>query len=411
MTFRYTYSRTRWACALALGAGWALTGASCGGGENPGGGGGVAAGGSAGSVSGGGSAGTAGSDASLGGASGAGATGGGDAGTGGVAATGGAAGDSGPDAGDAPGGSGGGDATSDANPDGADAGESGDSMTDVEACVPQPCANDGVTCGELPDGCGGTAKCLHQCAAPDTCGAKSPNKCGCVEYTQAEADALCVGKCAVKNKCINNVFSCDGYAGACTLDGPYDVCDGQKTYQTSPTPTGNCLKCSRTLPYDDCSYNSGRPFGYTCGGWTTNGLQDYEETDVDCGGPKNQIRCAPGKKCLIDKDCDTQWFGVCQGAVPPNTYGTCLNSAGPKVGCTKVPVSGSSPGKACCVTSLTGWYPYSTSAAITYCASKGLNFIYQRGWSDGGMTTPPTTGCVASPIPNEYWCCPNDQFL
>jgi len=300
-----------------------------------------------------------------------------------------------------------------------------------------------VTCGEVPDGCGGTSKCIHTCTAPETCGAKVANKCGCVEYTAAEVATLCAGKCAVPSKCNPNIAtSCSSQAGACTLDGPYDVCDGSKTYSTSPPPTGDCLTCARPFAADDCAYGSGKPFKYFCSagvtcskgsdcksgicgsdgicfcslnsdcatacdqgsgrclGYDVDNLQDDEETDVDCGGPKNAIKCAPGKKCLQDSDCEGAITGSCQGGVPPSTYGICLNSGGPKVGCSK------SDGNAvCCYESLGGFHPYDDATAVSFCAGKGLPFVFKK---DAGGGTAPKAGCVAGA---GWWCCPDDQFL
>jgi hypothetical protein len=59
------------------------------------------------------------------------------------------------------------------------------------ACVPKTCAGLGFTCGDAPDGCGGT---LHCGVCPDgrTCGGGGvPNKCGCTPTTCDALGAQC----------------------------------------------------------------------------------------------------------------------------------------------------------------------------------------------------------------------------
>jgi photosystem II stability/assembly factor-like uncharacterized protein len=49
-------------------------------------------------------------------------------------------------------------------------------------CKPKSCADLGASCGDVADGCGHTISC-GGCSAPQSCGAITPNVCGCVPRT------------------------------------------------------------------------------------------------------------------------------------------------------------------------------------------------------------------------------------
>jgi hypothetical protein len=63
------------------------------------------------------------------------------------------------------------------------------------------------------------------------------------------------------------------------------------------TDVNNCGKCGVTCsPGQSCVNGICR----TCS--CSNGIQDCNETDVDCGGDMCPP-CASGKMCLVDSDC------------------------------------------------------------------------------------------------------------
>lgn len=88
------------------------------------------------------------------------------------------------------------------------------------ACQPQACANDGTTCGEIPDGCGSVSKCLHKCGAGQTCQAHA---CVCDPtatcHLSLSDGTSCVTPCCATTPCCD-VAGIGCYApGVCTSAG------------------------------------------------------------------------------------------------------------------------------------------------------------------------------------------------
>lgn len=308
-------------------------------------------------------------------------------------------------------------------------GGNGSGGTGGNTCVPQQCANDGSTCGEMPDGCGGISKCIHKCDAPQTC--QADHKCGCTEWTSSELAQMCAGtlnldgstpsggsttpKCGVPTKCQPEILtSCESQPTSCTLETPYDYCDNSREYTTSPPRTFECTNFTRTSEFDQCTYNSGKPFQYSGDPINTDGIQNNEETDVDCGGTKSPIKCKVGKQCLRNADCELQ---VCTGQNPPNTYGTCSNTSNRKIGCEKT------SNGICCQKSKDGWYPAPSETSISCQAGKiclssadclggapcQLGFCLAFPFThDEQQTQGPIPSCVNV---GAAWCCSSDQFL
>jgi hypothetical protein len=132
------------------------------------------------------------------------------------------------------------------------------------AGAPVPTIHQGTVCGMsmgMPEMCNAAGQCGCQtsadCTAPNTCGGGgTPLVCGC-----APKNCAALGK---------------------TCGGPFS--DG----------------CFMMIPCDDLK-------------------QDGNETDQDCGGNTATCpnRCGPGKKCLVDGDCQTGL--TCQDGVCCNT--------------------------------------------------------------------------------------------
>jgi len=171
------------------------------------------------------------------------------------------------------------DAASDAPRDGAS-----DAPRDV--CIPTTCTVQGISCGTLPDGCGGTLQCgacispqqcvngqccsprttcpaaqncgtaadgcggtllCGTCSAPQTCGGGgTPNQCGCTPATSCPAGQSCgaapdgcggtivCGSCTAPDTCGGG-----GVAGRC--GSPCDI----STTDCIQSRSADCLQCVR----------------------------------------------------------------------------------------------------------------------------------------------------------------------
>ncbi|MEO7095889.1 MAG: hypothetical protein ABI175_21695, partial [Polyangiales bacterium] len=122
-------------------------------------------------------------------------------------------------------------------------------------CTKTTCAAGGVTCGPLPDGCGGLLAC-GTCVAPETCGGGGvPGKCGSLTCTPL----TCAGKCGPQGDGCGGTLSCpacDGgscvpltCAGRCGPQG--DGCGG----------TLSCPACDGSV----CSPTTCAAAGAECG--------------------------------------------------------------------------------------------------------------------------------------------------
>ena len=195
-----------------------------------------------------------------------------------------------------------------------------DSQSDVEACVPQPCANDGKTCGSLPDGCGGMSKCLYQCSYPKTCGGNpnDPNGCYCKMKTQTEINSVCATYSCTDGASVSDPCA-NGGAVSCLLYPNQKRCKYLQTCKDAgATPTDfTCQGCTDSSIDTGCSQN--QPFAYTCPGnvtpptsectwnsstqkWcckknTAGCFVQFEETSCN---PTFGCTCPAGKKVVFD---------------------------------------------------------------------------------------------------------------
>jgi hypothetical protein len=105
-----------------------------------------------------------------------------------------------------------------------------------------------------------------------------------------ETDTDCGGTCP--NKCL-----------------PGQFCDGNSDCTSGICTEGVCARKS-LLPLEDLSTKFGAITEPTC----SDGVENGEETDVDCGGdlcPK----CVAGKNCVSDDDCVSKVCdidGICE---------------------------------------------------------------------------------------------------
>jgi hypothetical protein len=127
--------------------------------------------------------------------------------------------------------SGGAQSTGGGAPTGGSPGTGGLAGTGGTICVPQPCANDGVTCGSIPDGCGGLSTCLYQCASAQTCNAT--NRCQCSAAAQCPAtlqDGSSYTPCCTSTgTCGNSGFAFCSPVNVCTARGTSAICSNSAT--------------------------------------------------------------------------------------------------------------------------------------------------------------------------------------
>jgi hypothetical protein len=119
------------------------------------------------------------------------------------------------------------------------------------------------------------------------------------------------------DRCCKPGYVCKKQHGKhhCVCPKPHKVCGGRCV--NPRTDERNCGRCGHrcaageTCVAGTCTRQQ-QPTGQqppapTC----TDGIQNGNETDVDCGGPTCQ-KCAEGKRCATGTDCAT---GVCTGGV------------------------------------------------------------------------------------------------
>jgi hypothetical protein len=138
---------------------------------------------------------------------------------------------------------------------------------------------DGVTCGEIPDGCGGTVTC--GCTGYETCdGAGVDGQCGCTpNVTGADCDGVICGEIP------------DGCGGTVSCG-----CNDRQTCGGGGT-SGQC-GCTPTFTDDDCDGDICGEFSDSCGETVTCGCGDNQTCGG--GGTDGQCGCTP---TFTEDDC------------------------------------------------------------------------------------------------------------
>ncbi len=359
---------------------------NCGGDEEGGGSG--AAGGAGGSGGGGQTGGSAGVDAATGGSAGASSGGTGGGSTGGIGGAGGTAGTNSGGTGGSAGGSGGG-----------VTGGTGGTAT-------------GGT-GGSPGGTGGVGGVGGTGATGGTTGGTGgTGGTPCVEPSMNEIIQLCQGNCGtVPHKCDAGTYNCLVYvpANACTT--------AHQWCQLKADGSGTCGGCTRKTSSD--VYCAGmvqpQPFYWTCPTESGDGVQNWGETDIDCGGPYSPGKCSSGvcggssgtpgyctyngkspyKTCSTNADCTQACAVNSDCELQTCLSGKCANSTKAKIGCALKP---GFTGGWCCPESQNGC-SRAPSMDSPICGSvAGKPYAMQ---CPAGKTLA-SAGCTSS---SGFWCC------
>jgi hypothetical protein len=216
----------------------------------------------------------------------------------------------------------------------------------ANVCVnPTDCNNGRQDFFETDADCGGSI-CSQRCSPGQHCGGDGDCSTGICRWNGAanvcvttsdchnsaqdffETDVDCGGSicgarcvpgkhCGGDGDCTTNICRWNGAANVCV--DPNDCHNDTQDFFETDVDCGGSICSARCLPDQhcggdgDCSTSICRWNGATnvcvdpndC----TNTVQDFFETDVDCGGSICSARCASGKHCGSGSDCQS---GVCQ---------------------------------------------------------------------------------------------------
>lgn len=175
----------------------------------------------------------------------------------------------------------------------------------TDGCVPKTCKDLGITCGPAGDGCGGTLPNCGTCNAPEFCGGGGPSKCGGGLVGDGGVQLLPDGGvCSPRTTCSPNECGpiADGCGGllVCPVCPSGTTCGGGGTPSVCGAP--KCVKTSCAGAGADCGY-----------------IADGCGNLLDCGGPN---ACAVGfcggggpNKCGTGVDGGVACVNFCQNQV------------------------------------------------------------------------------------------------
>jgi hypothetical protein len=183
---------------------------------------------------------------------------------------------------------------------------------DMGTCAPpvDPCTDMTMGGDETDVDCGGS--CVENPNDPNNDNGKCDPGDTCLIDSDCASELCEAGVCAEPDPCSDAMMTNDetdiDCGGSCVTD-PNDPMNDE----------GKCGDGQGCLINGDC-INEMCSNG-VCAGPCADGMQNNDETDVDCGGmcvldpndPQNDAgKCDPGEACLIDSDCTTN---TCQGGV------------------------------------------------------------------------------------------------
>lgn len=180
------------------------------------------------------------------------------------------------------------------------------------SCRPRRCEEAGATCGTILDGCGGQLSC-GSCRAPETCGARNANRCGCVPKTCVTLGATCGRNLP------------DGCGGTISCGNQPD-CGGAPFTCDPQTLSCRCVpKTCASLGASCGTVSDGCGGQLSCG--TCTGPQD------ECDPTTRRCECRPKTCASLGASCGTNVPDGCGGVIP--SCGSCspLQTCGARLAC------------------------------------------------------------------------------
>ena len=112
---------------------------------------------------------------------------------------------------------------------------------DNVCCTPTTCAEQGATCGQLSDGCGGVLNC-GDCADGENCGAAGPNQCGEGECQPLTCETLGFD-CGTANDGCGGVLECGTCSGdeSCGAGGVPNRCGADEVFEIPDELEDHCF--------------------------------------------------------------------------------------------------------------------------------------------------------------------------
>ena len=245
-----------------------------------------------------------------------------------------------------------------------------------------PSCTDGVQNGNETDiDCGGSCPACangRQCSVDSDCqsGFCVSGLCQVPYCPDTDGD----GCYEFADCCSTNCGTIPGRTGDGTLANPYSDCTGVTVCAYCTTTSGILASCG--------NFGGCRVCGMPCLTSCTDGVQNGNETDVDCGG--GCAACANGKKCNVAADCESTFCqsGVCQLPPCPDTDGDGCYEPGDfcRTNCADGGHSGSgtlNDPYSDCIGVTTCAYCTTTSGVFAFCGQNGF------GGRACGMTCQP----------------------
>jgi formylglycine-generating enzyme required for sulfatase activity len=206
-------------------------------------------------------------------------------------------------------------------------------------CLP-PSGKDGAKNGVETDvDCGGpeAPRCNFRqvCAVASDCRSGKCENGACAASTSdgarngIETDVDCGGglpnKCAVGRRCLQ-ATDCDSNACVGRICQKAAHTDGAKNLDETDVdcggadPIARCMDGFSCINRTDCISKACSPSSKRCVTPAIDGLQNGDESDIDCGGP-SAPGCATGKKCTTGTDCENLVCTATTCAAPTSTDG------------------------------------------------------------------------------------------
>lgn len=235
----------------------------------------------------------------------------------------------------------------------------------------------------------------------------------CIDLTQNEIVTACVGNCgSIPDKCHpGSYLPCSASAYTCKHT-VYRWCQNGQNY------AGSCIGCFRKPAYDG-PLSMSTPFAYICPGSYDDKMQDEGESDIDCGGPHNVKKCAPGVcgkggrciagkaysyTCTIDSDCSQSCNQNSDCSTQACVAGKCVNSSKLKIGCVLSSKPNPQETKFYCPKNVDGCVRMSINDPLCKTVPNTPYSVYCPEGKKAAEAALVSKGCTTS---SGYLCCPS----